>query len=74
MGTRFEVGDVVRLTGESWARMYDDRWDALAGNYVEIEGLLPTGEPTFNWQGRPFAIYNDQHGDFSATLVRKADK
>lgn len=73
-GTKFEVGDVVRLTGEDWTWSMR-KSGALSGRVVTVTSLGVYGDPEFVApDGVTEAIFSEPGFDFSATLVRKADQ
>ena len=66
---RFNRGDRVRLTGESWG---NSDVDVSVGDIVTIEdeATFIVG-PTFTVDGTTYFIYEDSCDDFSAELVTK---
>jgi hypothetical protein len=63
---RFQVGDLVRLTGKSW-----DSFD-LRGKTARVHSVTSWAEPEISdpdGKGRWFSIYVNSHYDYSAERV-----
>jgi len=66
---RFQVGDLVRLTGPAWA---DHGMQGLVVR-VGVQSVDGASEAFFELNEEPWSILNDGYGDYSASLFRAAN-